>query len=281
MQVISDPGLVSGFVYQDPLPGCSWLSHCGEAECGGGHFIGEHHHRTCELMYLTHGRYVWQIGPDRIEQRPGDLFVVFAGEIHQTAHPPRSLVGQLWIGVDLAALGTDAMDLAERLARSGTHLITDCLDLEPLLRLIVRQVVEVRCNRDAVVRSCLQAIIQVILQATAGAAVSRTSYSYPVAKAIEYMRSHMNGRVSMPTLTAIAGCGVSQLSGLFQREVGRSPISHHRRLRLEAARDALRSPDATVTSVAMRFGFASTQHLSSCMRKAFNLTPGDCRHRVP
>lgn len=273
MQVIAATGLVSGFVYCDPLPGCPCLTHCGEAESATTHFVVQHRHPAFELMYLTHGQYTWQIGRQQIRQAPGDLLVVFPGQLHQTGRPPETLVGQLWAGVDLNRLGRPGIALARDLIRQQEHLIGNCVEAEPLFRAIVRQVVRARPNRDAVVFACLRAIIEVIQQSRHSTLEEHPVYSYPVAKAIQYMQEHVEGRISMRTLTTVAGCGVSHLSDLFRHEIGRSPMAHHKRLRLEAAGDALRSPDASVASVAARFGFGSSQYLSTCLRHAFGVTP--------
>lgn len=175
--------------------------------------------------------------------------------------------------MDLRHLGGSGQALADRIAQRNEPLVECGQEIEPLLRALVRQVVRIRPHRAAVVRALAGCIVETILQAMEATREDEPIYSYPVAKVLEFMDRHLERSLSIDELTRIAGCGASMLSRLFGEEVGRSPVAHHNRLRLEAAREALRGPHAEIKTVAARYGFASTQYFSTCFRRAFNVTP--------
>lgn len=58
---------------------------------------------------------------------------------------------------------------------------------------------------------------------------------------------------------------------------GMSPDSFIRRLRLISARNLLRTTDETVTSIALKCGFSSSSHFTSCYRSIFDKTPSEER----
>ena len=76
-------------------------------------------------------------------------------------------------------------------------------------------------------------------------------------KAVDYIRDHPNGKMSIADL--VAHCGVSErtLRKHFRTFMAVSPLNYWRHLRLAAARSYLLegSNTTSVTEVATRFGF--------------------------
>lgn len=61
---------------------------------------------------------------------------------------------------------------------------------------------------------------------------------------------------------------------------GMSPDGFIRRLRLISARNLLRTSDETITSIAIKCGFSSSSHFTSCYRAIFNKTPSEERSHI-
>ncbi len=279
VRVISHPQLTSGFVYEDPLPTLPMITHCGEAVTTTRHHMSTHQHTGFEFMYVCRGAYTWAAGGSDHRQRVGDLFVSFPRQPHATAPVPHPVCHHLWLGVELDEMA-DGAQLARCLRDRGQQLIRGCTEVEPLMRGLVLQSVGSGSGREAVASAYLATLVQLLLQyvrrdpTQTGEAVG-LRYSYPVLKAVHLMRENLAERIPLTDLAKAAGIGVSQLCRRFRLEVGQSPAEHHRRLRLDIAKERLLAPDASIADTAHSCGFSSAQHLSRLFRENYGLTPGE------
>jgi AraC-like DNA-binding protein len=70
------------------------------------------------------------------------------------------------------------------------------------------------------------------------------------------------------------------LARLFRRETG-IPIHQYRtRLRLQAALERIVAGEPDLSSLALDIGFSNHSHLSDLFRRAFGITPAECRRRA-
>jgi len=80
--------------------------------------------------------------------------------------------------------------------------------------------------------------------------------------------------------------GVAQQVGLstprlverFLQEVGETPGEWRTRRRLEAAKGALQESDTTITEIAFRLGFASSQYFATTFKRHVGLSPSEWRN---
>ncbi len=284
MKVFRDPQLVSGYVYEHPVEDLPELTHCGEALCGTGHHLAPHTHSGFEFMYVSRGEARWWAGGRTEVQRPGDLYIAYPGERHGTGRVRNRENQQLWVGVEFDGLGQAGRALAERLRRDRPVLVSGCENLEPALRGIVRQVVSPRPRRTQVIIVWIQTLMELLQQRLdqqeegTDEPLALVPLSPGVQRAVSYLERNLERRVPLADLAAIATArSVPQFCARFKSEVGVPPATHHLRLRLEAARSALRQPSFDILTTALHFGFSSSQHFSSQFRRAFGVTPGGWR----
>ena len=88
------------------------------------------------------------------------------------------------------------------------------------------------------------------------------------------MREHLAQGISLAELAVAAGVSIRSLNTLCQREYGQSPMDRLRGLRLEAAREYLLArPHASVTEVALEFGFGHVGRFANYYRQRFGELP--------
>lgn len=282
MRVVREPYLVSGYVYEKPAEDLPELTHCGEALCGAGHHLAPHTHPGFEFMYLARGEARWRADGRTRRQCAGELYIAYPGELHGTGKHKNAENQQLWVGLVLEGLGRSGMALARRLHRERPVLLSDCENLEPVLRGLVRQVVAGRPRREEALRAWIetfQCLLQQRLDLEAQAENELEPTTLPlspgVQRALTFLERNLTQRVPLADLAALATArSVPQFCARFRREVGVTPAAHHLRLRLEAAKEALRQPAFDILTTAMHFGFSSSQHFSTQFRRAFGVTPG-------
>src|ERR1700761_2652988 len=126
MQVLRDPQIISGFIYEDPVNELPEITHCGEALCCRGHALPPHSHAGFEFLYLSRGSASWQMGEETYRQGMGDLLILPPGEIHRTGPSPNEENQHIWIGLRLDRWGAKGAALERQLPRSRLRGITDC-----------------------------------------------------------------------------------------------------------------------------------------------------------
>jgi AraC-like DNA-binding protein len=282
MEVVRDPRLISGFIYDNPLPRLAAVTHCGEAVTTRQHALDAHRHAGFEFMLACRGSYTWATRGRQYRQRAGDVFVAFPGQPHRTAPVAHPVCHQLWLGVRLDELGGEGARLAAVLTAGQHHLLAGCPEAEPLLRGIVQQAVGARPQRDEVAAAYLVTLVRLLSQrlsrpVSAAVEPAGIRYSYPVLKAMALMRGNLSERLAISDLARAGGLSASQLCRQFRQEVGHSPAQYHRQLRLDAAKERLLAPGSSIANTAVSCGFSSSQHLSKVFRDSVGMTPGAWR----
>ncbi|WP_417449152.1 GlxA family transcriptional regulator [Kordiimonas sp.] len=98
-----------------------------------------------------------------------------------------------------------------------------------------------------------------------------------VAKATEWMASHIDGAITVADIANAAGMSERSFHRKFVAEMGVTPARYLERLRLDSARALLEQPDIPVKTVAASSGFGSSGRLIQVFEKRFGLTPGAYR----
>ena len=279
MKVLRDPQIISGFVYENPVDDLPALTHCGEALCCRGHHRKPHAHPAFGFLYLARGQATWRADGEVTTQAMGDLYIAYPGEKHGTGPVPNPENHHLWTGLKLDRLGPAARRLAAELRTRRIRALSGCPEVEPVLRGLVAQVVAHHPQRRQAIEAYLALFITLVTQRLhAGErhapAPNALPYSYAVQRAVAYMEQHLDRRLPLRDLAAMATArSVPHFCTQFRREVGVSPAAYHLQLRLGAARLTLRQPGFDVTKAAQSHGFSSSQHFSTLFRRAYGLTP--------
>ena len=81
----------------------------------------------------------------------------------------------------------------------------------------------------------------------------------------------------MDAVAEVAGLGRSRFYEIFKTETGMSPADYFMRLKCRSARNDLLSGNDSVTAIAMRYGFSSSQYFATCFKKFTGMTPREFR----
>ena len=94
-------------------------------------------------------------------------------------------------------------------------------------------------------------------------------------RVIEHVELHVDGRLALAELAAVAGVSASHFKALFKRSTGLPVHQYVIRRRVERARLLLLEKTATIADVAAQTGFANQSHLARWMRRVAGVTPTD------
>lgn len=101
--------------------------------------------------------------------------------------------------------------------------------------------------------------------------------SGPVRYAIDLMNSRLEDKLSIPEIASKVGLGASRFYSLFKKKMGQSPADYLQQLRCARAREYLTNTDESITNIAFRLGFSSSQYFADCFRKYIGRTPSEFR----
>lgn len=93
-------------------------------------------------------------------------------------------------------------------------------------------------------------------------------------RAVAWFTADLAQRRTVAEAAAALGVGREHLTRAMRHALGEAPAAWLRRRRLEAARQLLGAPDATVTAVAARVGYASVAQFVRAFRARYGRTPG-------
>lgn len=99
--------------------------------------------------------------------------------------------------------------------------------------------------------------------------------------ALELIEHNISEPLSRASVAAHVNLSTRQLDRLFARHMGCGFAAHYKSVRLQRARELLRSSILSVTEIALACGFASTSHFSRAYRDAFGHSPRDARNGKP
>lgn len=104
-------------------------------------------------------------------------------------------------------------------------------------------------------------------------------YSKAIRKSIQYMRIHLQEKLTVKGLAEEANLSASRFSHLFSEETGMSPMAYFRKEKIESAKEMLKDSEYTVYEIAMILGFSSESHFIRAFKEQMSETPGEYRRR--
>ena len=93
-------------------------------------------------------------------------------------------------------------------------------------------------------------------------------------RTLEVIHSQLDSRLTIDMLAREAGLSVAHFSRAFRETMGRAPHQYLLSMRLEKARRLLEEPDANLSDVAHRTGFADQAHFTRLFKRSYGITPG-------
>ncbi len=104
-----------------------------------------------------------------------------------------------------------------------------------------------------------------------------------IGEVLSHIEQHYGGAITVRHLTRVAHMSESTLTRTFRRVLGRSPIEHVIRVRIQRAAEMLQQGDVRVTEAAFKCGFSDSNYFSRQFRKVMRTSPRvyRARHRDP
>lgn len=265
------------------LPEFYHLGHATFTKVGS---LGRHEHPgQFEICLIVRGHVTWWAQKRIYELRGGDVYFTWPDEphggLHELMHPceiywivlripkPKSRAARSFLHLP----GAEAIELCRRVHALKDRHLRGAEKLTPYYERLFEHLRA--CGSLDVVHA--RALIQQMLATMVTLPLAGDEAEGFVPPGIRRAREFLDGLPrpwpTVKELAGLSGMSVSHFHACFVREVGMAPMEYAHRERLKKAITMLRDHGATVTSVAERLGYCSSQHLATCCKRYLGQAP--------
>ncbi len=245
------------------------------------------HAGAMEICYLAKGTQLYQVGRQDCVLRGGDVFVTWPDETHSTGEAPQEKGVLYWIQFFIPARPARFLnwtgDDARKLVNALTAIPHRHFGGEPVLARILDDVLQVATAGDQPLRTVMlhTRLADFLLRVLACSRQNPRSCVSPVInQLLRVMETQVEQPLNLSQLAERANLSVSRLKARFKSEVGIPPAEYIQRCQIAAAKRLLADQRHTVTDVAYRLGFESSQYFATVFKRYTGTTPAQWAERA-
>lgn len=221
------------------------------------------------VIICTRGRGWCRIDGVRHRVKAGQVLIIPPGSAHSYGSDPDDPWTLWWLHVA-------GRDLLEFLSATGMTPAAPVRDITDVYRAValVEEVVHWMEN-DATRASLVAASgaawhLMALLSADRPTTSTRSSV---IDRARDYLRNHIDERVAVADLAAMAAMSSSHFASLFKEQIGIPVLQYQTQLRMARARELLDTTDRPVASIAAAVGYVDAFYFSRHFRTVHGTTP--------
>lgn len=231
-----------------------------------------------QLVYVTEGRGVFRsAATGTVTVGAGTIFLLFPDQWHTYRPDPATGWAHYWIG--FKGMNMDArvangfLDVRHPVFHAGTD--------DEIVRMYCKAI-DVADRRMANFQQLLAGIANYLIGLTYTIDRNIRLEQDPVAvgqidQARMLMHDNIESRLTIQDIAARVGIGYSSFRRNFKRYTGMSPAAYFQDLKLQRARDLLRTTDLPVKEISYRLNFDSPDYFSTLFRRKTGRTPSGFR----
>ena len=245
--------------------------------------ISAHAHSDLfEIAYFTRGAADWWIDQQVYRVVAGHVFVTKPGERHgaldEMFHPHEHLQIQLRLPVPKDAAGFvpgELDELATRLGQIDHNCFPGSPHIEQCMRRILLEHRHPQEYSSLVVRSAVCDLLVTVLRDHANSpdVLPRRRTSTRLQPVLDWIDLALPDITTAEQIATEAGMSTRQFYRLFKQELDLTPNEYLVERRIETAKQLLADGKLSVTDIAFRVGFSSSQYFSTVFKAQTGITP--------
>lgn len=254
--------------------------------------LQEHSHLgIVEICYLERGHQTYRVGNLEYRLAGGDVFVTKPGEPHDTGGQPEERGKLYWMNLRMSQPRQSFLSLPRNDATALAHALLTLPKRSfagsDAIKTVFDEIFQIYDEEDnQLKRICItNRIVRCILMVIECSRCLGTNRCTPVIeRLVRRIESNPEEEYRLLDLADEAALSLSRFKARFRHETGLAPHDFILRSKVEAAKKLLAHEGETVTDIAMRLNFSSSQYFATVFKRFTMQTPSEFRNdgtRVP
>lgn len=235
------------------------------------------YHKDLELLLTLEGSTTLVVDGETWETKPGVLYFINPYQIHSmhVATPP-SRYDCLVIPINLLALPRGhaiTTDLIGPIFNGERRFVRQTED--PILIDLFRRITAIYDQKEQNAATIMAYLLLLLDRSQKIGLLTETTSSptIPIRKAIDYIQSNFNKRISLSDIAESAGMNTKYFCSYFKKHTLTTPITYITTLRIRHAKTLLRERQLSVLEIALSCGFDNVSYFIRKFKDATGQTP--------
>lgn len=243
------------------------------------------HQGMMEIVLIAKGKQIYTVGGNEFTVESGEVFVTYPNELHSTANYPedKSLLYYLIIDPEKLktysiGISTDESGLIQKALNNMKRRVFKGTDR---LKLMLDDIFTA-CNSNSPFKNTLirNLVSNFIIHVAECERMIETFHYSGMQSILDYIHKNIYEDISVSMLSEIARLSLTRFEANFRRQTGIPPREYVLRRKIETAKGLLINSDLTITEVAYKLSFASSQYFSTVFKRYTLMKPKDFRYSL-
>lgn len=241
--------------------------YCGYEKCESGHDFGPAVRTQYLLHYVISGRGEYTVGGKTYPVTAGQAFLIKPSELTYYRADEADPWEYMWMAFD----GIDGKELVRRTGLEGTY-VASIPEPEEFRRCLARMIGEFQKGGSSEYRilSCFYGAMAQLEQPESVGTYEEEYFR----KAVDYIQNNYSYPVKIADLARYVGIDRTYLYKIFQNREGVSPKQYLLLVRVNAAKNMLRTQQYSVGEIALSCGFSDSPSFCNHFKRITGRTPG-------
>jgi len=241
------------------------------------------HGQMLEFVYQERGFQNYQVHGQDYVLHQGDVFFTLPKELHSTGSSPREISMFYYLIIDPALISQlhifslpEEYEQFKKYFFHGTpRLFTASDTLSGALNHLFKCFELKDTHFDTRIRNALS---EVLIALVTPYTSKEQIYASHIERSLKYIEEHLEENIYVADLATQVNISLSTYNKYFTKAVGMPPAEYILSKKIEKTRELLDSTNLSITEIACRYGFSSSQYFATVFKRFCFVTPTEYRY---
>ncbi len=244
-----------------------------------------HNHGKCmEFVYVVKGKQIYQVNGSDYLVENGNVFFTHPYEEHTTGMYPEEISVIYYLIIDLESLPKVGIFVNDEEYtcilgqwKNQTHRIFKASDeLLGVLKRLMSCFDKCDIHFDSRIRNALS---EALMTLSCPQYTECSNNRAKIENSLKYIHNHLDESIRVSMLADMDYMSLSAYNKVFTETIGISPGEYILKQKIEKAKEMLTKTDLSVTDIAYKLGFSSSQYFATVFKRFCCETPKKFRSR--